>query len=265
MITRESRKLSGPVRKVETEFAVFETVDGKLTETGNHPSGYEIFDTDGKLLEDGSEYRLVVQDAYRHVYFYDEAGELDFREEFDENDAPVAKTIFERSEDGKLVEKHYYFDREGKLKLGYHSIYEGDRINDSEAHDQENLVVEVAHYDENEKIIPRHSKRYEPFDQIRRNTIEYEDGYAIEEFRANERGEFSLRVKTVHDADGNVKEHFCYEPDGTLYLQDEYVYRYDRHGNWIEQIQKHWVIGWGEFKLTPLSVARRKIEYFEEF
>lgn len=257
MITREKRKLIGPVKKVEAEFAVFEIIDGKLTETKNQPAGYAIYDLEGKLVEEVSPYRLMMYDAYKDVYFYDESGELDYREEYDENDSLIGKTVFERSIDGNLTEKHYYFDQQGKLKLGSHFVYE------SEADDHEDSIIEIAHYDESGKIIPRHFHQYHPSENNRKKIINSDDGYIVEESRFNEKGEYSHRIKTVYDSRGNRKEHFCYDPDGTLNLKDEFVYKFDSAGNWIEQIVHHWVIGWGEFKLTPLSITRRKIDYYD--
>ena len=264
MITRETRKLIGLVKKVEAEFAVFEIVAGNLAETRNQSAGYSIYNLEGKLIEEVSPYRLMMYDAYRDIYFYDEKGDLDYREEYDENDSLFGKTIFEKTIEGNLVEKHYYFDNQGKIKLGSHRIYNGDAIYDGNTNDEEDSVIETANYDENEKIIPRHYHQVNPSEKVRKNIINTDDGYIVEEFRFNEKGEFSHRISTVYDSRGNRKEYFCYENDGTLYLKDEFVYEFDSIGNWIKQIQNHWVTGWGEFKLTPLSVTRRKIDYYHE-
>lgn len=258
MITRETRKLIGLVKKVEAEFAVFEIIDGKLTETRNQSAGYSIYDLEGKLVEEVSPYRLMMYDAYKDVYFYNEKGLLDYREEYDENNSLIGKTIFEKSIDGNLIEKHYYFDKQGKLKLGSHFIYEGD------TNDEEDLIIEIAHYDEKEKITPQHFYQFNPSENNRKNIININGGYIVEALRFNEKGEYSHREKTIYDSRGNRKEYFCYEPDGILYLKDEFVYKFDSAGNWIEQIDNHWVTGWGEFKLTPLSITRRKIDYFDK-
>jgi hypothetical protein len=258
MITRETRKLVGLVHKVEIEFAVFEIIDGKLTETTNHSRGHSVYDLEGKLVEDVSPYRLMMYDAYKDVYFYNEKGDLDYREEYDANDSLIGKTIFEKSIKGNLIERRFYFDTEGKFKIGSHFVYEGN------TNDDEDSIIESAHYDENEKIIPESFHQYDPSEHTKKKIINTDNGYIVEELRFNEKGIFSHRIKTVYDSQGNRKEHFCYEPDGTLYLKDEFVYKFDSTGNWIEQIDNHWVIGWGEFKLTPLSITRRRIEYFDK-
>ncbi len=105
MITRETRKLIGLVKKVESEFAVFENIDEKLTETRNQSAGYSIYNLEGRLIEEVSPYRLMMYDAYRDVYFYNEKGELNYREEYDENNFLFGKTIFEKSIDGSLIKK----------------------------------------------------------------------------------------------------------------------------------------------------------------
>lgn len=259
MITRKTHNLIGLVKKVEAEFAVFENIDGILQEARHQSAGYSIYDLEGKLIEEVSSYRLMMYDAYKDVYFYNENGDLDFREEYDENNSLIGKTVFEKSVDGNLIEKEYYFDKEENLKLGSHYIFEGEN-NDSE----DGLIIEIAYYDENGKISPEHFYRENPSDKIKNNVINTDEGYTVEELRKNEKGEFSHRIKTVYDLTGNKKEYFCYEPDGTLYLKDEFDYKFDSNGNWIEQIQNHWVIGWGEFKLVPLTITRRKIDYFDK-
>ncbi len=251
MITREKRKLIGLVRRVEAEFAVFEIIDGNATETRHQSAGYEVYDLEGKLIEEISSYRLLIDDTYKDIYIYNEQGKLIERDEYDENESLVGKTIFEQSDNGNRIEKHYYFDGHGKLKLGSHTLY-----------DNEDNIVETAHYDENEKVTPHHVYKSNPSQKVRKNTVFSDDGYTIEEFRYDEKNEYTHRKTTSYDSKGNRKEYFCYEPDGTLYLKDEYNYKFDSVGNWIEETKYHWVIGWGEFRLIPLTVTRREIDYY---
>lgn len=146
-----------------------------------------------------------------------------------------------------------------KLKLSSHYIYEGEN-NDSE----DGLVTEIAHYDENEKISPKHFYRENTSEKKKKNIVNNDEGYTVEEFRNNENRKFIDKVITSYDSKGNIKEFSCFKQDGTLDLKDVYDYKFDSIGNWIEQIQNHWVIGWGEFKLVPLTITRRKIDYFDE-
>lgn len=251
MITRKKRNLIGSVRRVETNFAVYEIVDGNPLETRHQSAGYELYDADGKLTEESSPYRLMMEDSYKDIYIYNAQGELIEREEYDENESLIGKTIFEQSGD-KRIEKHYYFDRNGEIKLRRHTVY-----------DLEDNITEIAYYGENEQINPKRFYKSNPLEKYRKNTLPDGEGYTVEEFRYNEKNEFSHRILTIYDAEGNLKEHLCYESDGTLYLKDEYIYEYDSIGNWIKQIQSHWIIGWGEFRLVPLTVSRRKIDYYQ--
>ena len=246
------------MKKVEAEFAVFEIIEEKLTETRNQSAGYSIYNFEGKLVEEVSLYRALMQDSYKDLYFYDEKGNLDYREEYDVDDSLFGKSIFEKLVDGNLKESHYYFDDQKNFKLGSYLIYEGDN-NDED----EDLIIEMASYDENEKIIPKHFHQNNPSERVKKRVIKNDEGHTIEELKVDEKGEFYCRTQTVYDLKGNPKEYFCYEPDGTLYLKDGFTHKFDSNGNWIEQITNHWVIGWGEFKLIPLTITRRKIEYFD--
>jgi len=251
MITREKSKLIGLVRRVEVEFAVFEIIDGNATETRHQPAGHSLYDLEGKLIEEISPYRLMMEDAYKDIYIYNEQGKLIERDEYDENESLRGKTTFEQDENGNQIEKHYYFDSRGILKLVFHTIY-----------DREDSFVETAHYDENEKIIPKHVYKSNPSEKVKINTVFNDNGYIVEECRNNENKEFTDKAVTSYDSKGNIKEFSCYKSDGTLSLKDEYSYEYDSVGNWIKQIQYHWVIGWSEFRLIPLTVTRREIDYY---
>jgi site-specific DNA-cytosine methylase len=264
MITRQIRKLIGLVKKVETDFAVFENINGILKETRHQFAGYSIYDLEGRLVEEVSPYRLMMYDAYKDIYFYDENGELAYREEYDENNLLIGKSVFEKSVYGNLKENNYYFDDTKNLKLGSHLVYEGDN-NDQDADIASNSsIIEVAHYDKDEKINPQHFHKYDSSERIKIETTHNESGRIDQIYAFNDKGEFSHKMTRVYDLNGNNIEHFCYDSDGTLYLKDEYVYKFDLVGNWIEQVDHHWVIGWGEFNLTPLSITRRKIEYFDK-
>jgi hypothetical protein len=251
MITREKRKLMGSARRVDCNFAVFEIIDGNPIETRHQSAGYSIYDLDGKLIEEVSPYRLMMDDSYKDIYIYDKQDKLIKRDEYDENELLRGKTTFDQIDSKNRIERHYYYDKQGLLKLGSHTIY-----------DSEDELIETAHYDENENVSPQHIYKSNPSKKIRKNNLPDNDGYTIEEFRNNERGKFTDRTVTSYDAKGNLKEFSCYNSDGTLTLKDEYEYEFDSVRNWIKKIQYHWVIGWGEFSLIPLTISRRQIDYY---
>ncbi len=256
-ITRETYKLIGAVHKIECEFATFEIVDGNPIETRHQSAGYSIFDLEGKLTEEVSPYRLMMYDAYKDKYFYDKKNEISYREEYDENELLIGKTVFEKLPDGNRIEKHYYFNNQGKITLGSHTVFEGDN-------DDKDFIIEMAHYDENENIIPHHFHKYNQNEKSKKNKVFTANGFTIEEFRNNENKELTDKYITSYDLKGNRTEFSCFDANGKLTLKDEYHYEFDSIRNWTQETQNHWVIGWGEFKLVPLSMTRRKIDYYHE-
>ena len=253
MITREKRKLLGSVRSVEAEFAVFEITDGNAKEIRHQPAGYELYDLEGKLIEEISPYRLMMEDSYKDIYFYDEHGKLYQREEYDENEILNGKTIFEQYNDGNRIEKNYYFDNQGNLIIGSHSIY-----------DSEDKHIETSHYDANGNIDPIHiyEASSKPVRKVEENTISNDDEYITESFHYDEEGKLHHRTVTSYDPNGNKKEFSGYELDGTLYQKTKYDYEFDLVGNWTKRLQYWWVSGWGKFRLIPWTVTRRKIDYY---
>jgi hypothetical protein len=251
MITREKRNLNGSVQRIESNFAVYEIIDGNPSETRHQSAGYSIYDPAGKLIEEVCPNRLLMEDVYKDIYIYDARGRLIEREEYDPEGLLMGKTVFDPIDDNHRLEKHYYIDKQGILKLGSHTIY-----------DSEDEAIETAHYDENGNVVPRHVYKFASPRKIRKNTLPDGDGYAVEESRHDKNDNLIDRTVTVYDSKGNRKEFSCYKRDGTLTLKDEFELEFDSNGNWIKQIQYHWVIGWGEFRLIPLTVMRRKIDYY---
>ena len=253
MITRETRKLIGSVRSVEAEFAEFEVTDGSAKEIRHQPAGYELYDFEGKLIEEISPYRLMMDDSYKDIYFYDEQGKLYQREEYDENETLNGKTIFEQYSNGNRIEKNYYFDNYEILKLGSHTIY-----------DSEDNHIETSHYDVKGNVDPKHIYKAssKPTRKVEENTIANNDGYIIESLHYDEEGKLHHKTVSSYDSNGNQKEFFGYELDGTLYQKTKYDYEFDSVGNWTKRLQFWWVIGWGEFRLIPWTITYRKIDYY---
>jgi antitoxin component YwqK of YwqJK toxin-antitoxin module len=194
MITREKRNLTGSVQRIETNFAVFEIIDGNPIETRHQSAGYSIYDPEGKLIEEVCPYRLLMNDAYKDIYIYDARGQLTEREEYDVDGLLNGKTVFDRIDDNYRVEKHYYIDTQGILKLGSHTIY-----------DSEDEAVETTHYDENGNVVPEKVYKFAPSRKIRKNNLPDGDGYAVEEFRHNENDNLTDRTVTTYDSKGNQK------------------------------------------------------------
>lgn len=252
MITRETRKLFGLVKSVSAEFAEFEISNGKATEIRQQAAGYEKYDLQGRLVKEISPYRLMMEDSYKDVYFYDVEGNLISRDEYKEDGSLLGKTTFEQLENGNRIEKNFYYDNEN-LKIGSHSIY-----------DSENNHIETSHYDENGNVDPRHiyEARQESLRKVEEKFSYNTDENIVEAFHYDENGNYTHRTVTTYDLKGNQKDFSSYDLHKKLVQKTRYVYEFDSSGNWIKQLQYWWVIGWGEFNLRPWTVTRRKIEYY---
>src|SRR4030095_14038883 len=105
---RNDRKLFGPVLCVTYEFVVFEERDGEPIEIRDHLAGYELFDREGRILEEVSADRNLIDQVYKDAFVYDEEGKVAQHIELDENDRAEGKSIFEYAENGNIIESHYY-------------------------------------------------------------------------------------------------------------------------------------------------------------
>lgn len=248
MFTRKSRKLVGPVHTVECEFAVFETKDGQTVEARHEPACFERYDLDGRLLEEISAERLLINQVYRDVYIYDDQGDLIEREEYGygEDGVLTGKHVWGKGKDGNRIEKHYYVGRTNILTLGSILFFNSD-----------NEFVDVTHYDESGNALPK-TPEYPTTKTITTRI----DEFTIEERRFDLDGSPSTSIVRSYDPNGNEKEFSCIEPDGTLSIKEEYEYEFDTTGNWTSMKAYRWVIGWGEFHLFPSTITRRKIVYY---
>jgi hypothetical protein len=84
----------------------------------------------------------------------------------------------------------------------------------------------------------------------------------MEERKFDEKGLVDFRIVTHYDRRGLELDFSTYEPNGEISIRQEYEYEFDAAGNWTTQFVSRWVVGWGEFKMTPSMVTRRTIEYF---
>jgi hypothetical protein len=252
MITRKTRKLFGPVKSVDAKSAEFEISNGKTTEVRQRSDGYEKYDLQGRLVEEISPYRLMTEDSYKDIYFYDVEGNLVSRDEYKEDGSLLGKTTFEKLEDGNRIEKNFYYDNEN-LKIGIHSIY-----------DSENNHIETSYYDEKGNVDPRHIYQSSLYSsrKVEENISYNTNEYIVEASHYDENGNYTHRTVTSYDLKDNQKDFSSYDLNENLVQKTRYVYEFDSSGNWIERLQYWWVIGWGEFNLRPWAVTRRKIKYY---
>ncbi len=253
MITRKDRKLLGLVHSIEAEFAEFEIINGNAIEVRNTLAGYELYDLEGKLIEEISPYRLMMEDSYKDVYIYDIEGKLISRDEYAENGSLIGKTIFETYINGSRIEKHYYFDNQQILKLGSHIIY-----------DSEDKHLEKVSYDENENIDLNHIYNYnsKPLRKTKESITFKGDERIVKSYYYDEDDIVTSSAEISYYSQENIKAFSSFDEGGNLVGKHTYEYDFDLQGNWITKRQYWWTIGWGEYNLIPWTITRRKIQYY---
>jgi hypothetical protein len=233
---------------VTSSFSELE-VDGEtIVEVRTHPAGYLLFDFNGKLLEEASPDREMMEDVYRDVYIYDADTNLIKREEYDRDGRHKSKAVFHTDDEGNLVVEQYYRIPDGAFKLGSRSIEGKSTIN----------------FDVDGKVIESVGGLQFPKTTTEFSETQTEYGKIIEERRYNDTHDLTLRIVTRYDRHGNELEYSTYdhELDGEMYIKQEYEYEFDPAGNWTTQTVFRWVVGWGPFRLVPYTRTRRTIEYF---
>ena len=246
MQTTKSRTLIGPVHIIESEFAVFETIDGNVIETGHEPVNFERYDRDGRLLEEISLVRWQIDGVYRDVYLYNVNGVLFEHQEYNEDGTLTGKQQFESGPGGSRISKSYYVNWTNELVLSTRLQF-----------DDQGKLVEVTHYDDTGNILPK-----QPNSPTTKTIITQIDEFTVEERRFEPDGSPMSSIVTSYDANGNKKEVSCIDPDGTLGIKEVYEYDLDTYGNWTSMKSYRWVIGWGDFHLRPSTITRRKIVYY---
>lgn len=249
MHTTKSRKLIGPVHTVESEFAVFDTVDGNTIETRHEQANFERYDRDGRLLEEISAERMLIDQVYRDVYLYNTNGDLIEHQEYEDHGVLLGKQVFEPGSDDGRISKSYYVGWNKELVLSSLLLF-----------DNQGEMVEVTHFDETGNVLPK-----SPNSTFNKNTIttltEQIDEFTFQERRFKSDGSPSTSIVRSYDINGNEMEFSCIEPNGKLSIKEVYEYEFDAMGNWTSKKSYRWVIGWGEFHLYPYTITRRRIVY----
>ncbi len=289
---REERNLIGPVFSVHTRWVPLTIVDGKVVEEEREETDFEIYDREGRLIEETSSERALLQDPYRYVFKYDDEGNISLREEFSYAGPLQMKTLFSQDESGLLVEMTYNSDNEISLQ----------RISDKDSN-----VLEYKHYYD-EEVVSRYTYEYRRWDnKVEEISYEYDNslkkdgevryrnvrtynkegkevenisyrpdgslwakwtttfdqtGHTLVEFHYDEDSSIKKCTTRKFDERGNIYEEACYEADGSLNYRLEFHYEYDSKGNWIKQTINQWVTRWGKLFYEPVSVTHRELTYY---
>lgn len=252
MYNRTSCKLSGPVRSVKVTFYELENDGDRTIEVRPQQAGFQNFDTEGRLREESSPDRILMDDVFRDVYIYSSEGRLIEREEYDSKDKPLGKTVFGTDADGNRIEDHYYFSIDGQQPLlSSRTTHRADRS-------------EIVNFNSDGSARGPVNASAFGTSSTELSESETHDGYVLEERRYNDNRKLTLRIVTRYDRQGNEMEYSTYdhELDGEMYIKQEYEYEFDEFGNWITQTIFRWVVGWGPFRLVPYTRTRRVIDYY---
>lgn len=194
--------------------------------------------------------REQMDGVFRDVYHYDPDGRLIERIEYEFNGDITGKTIFDTTDGGFRIEEHWYVTLSGSYQPSSKLIF-----------DQNNIFLHGVRLEPTGPVeLPLDYFRSGREEEIVSSVA---DSSIVEIRRYDKNDQLSLRTLTRYDLQGTRKEFSCFEPDGTMYLRDEFEHEYDSTGNWISEVQSHWVIGWGEFRLVPSTTTIRQIEYFD--
>ncbi len=289
---REKRNLIGPVRSVHSTWIPLTVVDGKVVEENREETDFEIYDRKGRLIEETSSDRALLQDPYRYVIKYDDEGNISLREEYSYAGPLQMTTLFSQDESGLLTETTYnsdneislqrIFDKDGNV-LEYRHYYGKEVISryTSEYRRSGNKVEEISYvYDKSLKkdgeVRYRHVRTYNKEGKEVEN-ISYrpdgslwakwtttfdQTGHTLDEFHYDEDSSINQRTIRKFDKNGNIYEEACYEADGSLNYKREFQYEYDSTGNWIKQTITQWVTRWAELFYEPVSVTHRVVTYY---
>src|SRR5688572_16384273 len=188
MYTRDRYNLIGPVRSVISTFCDLEVVDGKIVEIRPQEAGYLLFDSEGRLLEEVSPDRILMDDIFRDVYVYNSDGKLIEREEYGPQEKLIGKAMFEIDDEGNLVENHFYLSVDGELVLESRLIHRQGK-------------VKRIQFNLDGTVEPPYSSKL-PVTTVEISEIQTDSGRVTEERRYNDKKELALRIVTRYDRRG---------------------------------------------------------------
>ncbi len=267
--------LKGPVKS--TSFTVYYTKEkfGELEKDGVRFKREDEFNKAGLLTYTKEVLRSITT---RYYYKYDGHGKLTERISDDGEEKLVTKMKY--NDDGTLAEIDVY-DGKGKLESRQKNKYSGKQLISS-AHYQGNgdLKETELFQHKGDKLIA--AEKYDPKGKLQ-SFIEYthnSTGQVVTELsvESNSKGDvFSFTHKYTYDKQGRVisDERTNHEKYQTVVRREydavgnlvkeftdaensvEYLYKYDKHNNWIEEV---------EIKTSPGSVRKyltvREIKYY---
>lgn len=274
---RNQRGYFGAVRSVRTESMGFSLEEGKLRRGKRKLDSTELFDRQGRLLEDihlkadgsilwsdkyvyDSQGRLIESSGKhssfvylpdRRTYKYDTKGNLIEENGYNSN--------------GKLVNKsEYVYDEKNRriqwTSMSYHPEENSKPHKWTYAYDEQGRKQEErAFSDEGEGFKPTdslgspHRKLYIFKDHDKPEIVLL--------FKVD--GNFAGLESTKYDRRGNEIEEIEHDERGLVKKKVRYSYRFDRVGNWIQQNTYEWTEENGKTQYQISELSYQIIKYFK--
>jgi hypothetical protein len=228
------------------------TVNYVETISGEVLSGHiRVYDTYGRLTDGLYYLNGTAPDAPRRpfyqylksTYSYDESGRLTKSTACDSKVSSCRKTIYTYDKGGRLLEEAEY-ESSGSIFNKY--VYD---------HDTEKKLTKVTDYifrDYDSKLIKNGVATYDANDNLIEWVVFLNENSVMK------------RETYTYDANRNLTEmSYCYD-EASCY-KEVFAYKFDSHGNWIEQRKTlKWTTKEGGHKSEPRTIIFRTITYYRD-
>lgn len=214
-----------------------------------------IYDELGKKIEN-SNYDSDGKIQSRSIYFYDKDENMIERRHYDSNGNLTSKDIYKYDKAGNNIES-INFSGNGEFKQKNVTIYDDNGYwFENTSYDKYGNIIrkEIAKNDQRGNCLEYQLNRFDNgfFNRITRlydNTDK-----KIEESNYHSDGSLKGNSRYTYDSNGNIVEVYNKYSDNSPDVVYSYSYKYDGHGNWIEEISFR--------NGSPESINVRKIVYY---
>lgn len=200
------------------------------------------------------------------TYRYDRTGRLVEKNFYRTDGVALPKTTFDYDRDGKFLRENHFSAVSKKPYLETNYVYQDGLLKESvgrNIEDGKSLSKKVFTYDA--------ARRYFEFLE----TYSYNSPALRVGFKQDEKCRFAevfgfgrdgkvagRNVIEFNDSDDAVAV-TSYSGDGAVIGKRRYEYKFDEHGNWVEQSDLSWREKDGKFEWVVVEIAYRKIKYFD--
>jgi hypothetical protein len=237
---REMGDLSGPVRSVRTEDAMFGGRRGHCSQDPRRLAKQTAYDQQGSLLE-YTDYNLDGSVHGKVAFGRDASGNKTDEAYYDGKGRLYHKVFFRPGPDGKLLREESYDRQGGLLSRTLPSYSEGGGLNQLDTYDGGGILIRTRIYDTAGNLVE--DSRYENGKLSARSVDSYDgNGNKIEESHLGPDGSLysdnlmnPARIINSYDSGGRLSQQILYGADGSVTWRMNYSY--DSKGNVAEQWQ----------------------------